>query len=406
MKKIVFWLFVVLVSSIVLARGEIQVVWFTEAPTEQAIFERYVKMYEEANPGTRVEVTYVPFQQLTQKLQLMVAGNTPPDVARVVTANIAEFDRVALDLSTFVDSTSFLNQFLPSQVPFVRRGSRIIGAPLDVTANGIFYNKDCFAEAGIRVPTNSLNVWTWEQWREALNRVRNNSKCRFALSYDFTTHRFSTLLYAAGGRFIDDSGKQFVVDSQNSLRALTFFSELFRDGFIPRGQWLSNDDPSTLFRSGLSAMYMSGNWNLAQFAQISGFRWGVMPLPRDRIRSTVPGGKFVMGFRESKNPAGAARFIQWITSKEINLPFSRDNMVLSARRDAKGMKYGQFDDAIAVFQSDLSVTPAYVGRDWSNPAMARLNTFIRGEIVKVLLGQQTPKQALEAIQAEGNRLLR
>jgi alpha-1,4-digalacturonate transport system substrate-binding protein len=324
----------------------------------------------------------------------------------VVTANIAEFDRVALDLSTFVDSTSFLNQFLPSQVPFVRRGSRIIGAPLDVTANGIFYNKDCFAEAGIRVPTNSLNVWTWEQWREALNRVRNNSKCRFALSYDFTTHRFSTLLYAAGGRFIDDSGKQFVVDSQNSLRALTFFSELFRDGFIPRGQWLSNDDPSTLFRSGLSAMYMSGNWNLAQFAQISGFRWGVMPLPRDRIRSTVPGGKFVMGFRESKNPAGAARFIQWITSKEINLPFSRDNMVLSARRDAKGMKYGQFDDAIAVFQSDLSVTPAYVGRDWSNPAMARLNTFIRGEIVKVLLGQQTPKQALEAIQAEGNRLLR
>jgi ABC-type glycerol-3-phosphate transport system substrate-binding protein len=113
-----------------------------------------------------------------------------------------------------------------------------------------------------------------------------------------------------------------------------------------------------------------------------------------------------MGFRESKNPAGAARFIQWITSKEINLPFSRDNMVLSARRDAKGMKYGQFDDAIAVFQSDLSVTPAYVGRDWSNPAMARLNTFIRGEIVKVLLGQQTPKQALEAIQAEGNRLLR
>jgi alpha-1,4-digalacturonate transport system substrate-binding protein len=406
MKKIVFWLFVVLVSSIVLARGEIQVVWFTEAPTEQAIFERYVKMYEEANPGTRVEVTYVPFQQLTQKLQLMVAGNTPPDVARVVTANIAEFDRVALDLSTFVDSTSFLNQFLPSQVPFVRRGSRIIGAPLDVTANGIFYNKDCFAEAGIRVPTNSLNVWTWEQWREALNRVRNNSKCRFALSYDFTTHRFSTLLYAAGGRFIDDSGKQFVVDSQNSLRALTFFSELFRDGFIPRGQWLSNDDPSTLFRSGLSAMYMSGNWNLAQFAQISGFRWGVMPLPRDRIRSTVPGGRFVMGFRESKNPAGAARFIQWITSKEINLPFSRDNMVLSARRDAKGMKYGQFDDAIAVFQSDLSVTPAYVGRDWSNPAMARLNTFIRGEIVKVLLGQQTPKQALEAIQAEGNRLLR
>lgn len=406
MRKVRLLALVLLLCSLASAKGTLQVIWFTEAPTEQAILEKYVKMYEAANPDTKVEVTYVPFQQLTQKLQLMVAGNTPPDVARVVTANIAEFEPVALDLSAYVDSASFLNQFLPSQIPYIYRKPRIIGAPLDVTANGIFYNKDCFNEAGVKVPTNSLNVWTWEQWREAMNKVRSNSKCRFALSYDFTTHRFSTLLYQAGGRFIDDSGKKFVIDSAQGLRTLTFFADLFKDGFIPKGQWLSNDDPSTLFRSGQAAMYMSGNWNLAQFSQIKNFNWGVMPLPRDKFRSTVPGGKFVMGFKGSKNPEEAAKFIQWITSKEVNLPFSKDNMVLSARKDAKGMKYGQFDDAIAVFQSDLSVTPAYVGKDWSNPAIARLNTFIRGEIVKVLLGQQTPKQALETIQAEGNKILR
>lgn len=406
MRKVRLLALVLLLCNLASAKGTLQVIWFTEAPTEQAILEKYVKMYEAANPDTKVEVTYVPFQQLTQKLQLMVAGNTPPDVARVVTANIAEFGPVALDLSAYVDSASFLNQFLPSQIPYIYRKPRIIGAPLDVTANGIFYNKDCFNEAGVKVPTNSLNVWTWEQWREAMNKVRSNSKCRFALSYDFSTHRFSTLLYQAGGRFIDDSGKKFVIDSAQGLRALTFFADLFKDGFIPKGQWLSNDDPSTLFRSGQAAMYMSGNWNLAQFSQIKNFNWGVMPLPRDKFRSTVPGGKFVMGFKGSKNPEEAAKFIQWITSKEVNLPFSKDNMVLSARKDAKGMKYGQFDDAIAVFQSDLSVTPAYVGKDWSNPAIARLNTFIRGEIVKVLLGQQTPKQALETIQAEGNKILR
>ncbi|GEM85566.1 ABC transporter substrate-binding protein [Meiothermus granaticius] len=406
MRKVWLLALVLLLGSLALAKGTLQIVWFTEAPTEQAILDKYIKMYEAANPDTKVEVTYVPFQQLTQKLELMVAGNTPPDVARVVTANIAQFEPVALDLSTYVDSASFLNQFLPSQIPFIYRKSRIIGAPLDVTANGLFYNKDCFAEAGVKAPTSSLNVWTWEQWREAMDKVRNNSKCRFALSYDFTTYRFSTLLYEAGGRYIDESGKKFVVDSPQGLRALTFFADLFKDGFIPKGQWLSNDDPSTLFRSGLSGMYMSGNWNLSQFAQIKNFNWGVMPLPRDKMRSTVPGGKFVMGFKNSKNPDEAAKFIQWITSKEINLPFSKDNMVLSARKDAKGMKYGQFDDAIAIYESDLSVTPAYVGKDWANPVMAQMNTFIRGEIVKVLLGQQTPKQALETIQAEGNKLLR
>lgn len=388
------------------AAGDIQVVWFTEAPTEQGIFDRYVQMYEKANPGTKVQVTYVPFQQLTQKLQLMIAGDTPPDVARVVTANIAEFDPVALDLSAYINPDQFVNQFLPSQVPYIKKGSRIIGAPLDVTANGLFYNKDCFDQAGVKIPTNPIQTWTWEQWHSAMDTVRKNSKCRFALSYDFTTYRFSTLLYEAGGRYIDESGKKFVVDSPESLHALNFFNELFQDGYIPKGQWLSGEDPSNLFRSGLSAMYMSGNWNLSQFAQITNFKWGVVPLPKDKIRSTVPGGKFVMGFKNSKNPAEAAKFIQWITSKEINLPFSKDNMVLSARKDGKTLKYGQFDDEIALYLDDLSVTPAYVGKDWSNPAMAKMNTFIRDQIVKVLLGQQTAKQALEIIQTEGDKQLK
>jgi hypothetical protein len=37
--------------------------------------------------------------------------------------------------------------------------------------------------------------------------------------------------------------------------------------------------------------------------------------------------------------------------------------------------------------------------------MAKINTFVREQIVKMLLDQQTPKQTLEAIAAEGNKFL-
>lgn len=406
MKRFAAMFVTLALASTAQAKTDLQVVWFTEAPTEQGIFDKYVQMYEKANPDVNVQVTYVPFQQLTQKLQLMVAGKTPPDVARVVTANIAELNPVALDLSKFTDGNAFANQFLSSQVPYIKIGKRVIGAPLDVTANGLFYNKDCFAQAKVTVPTNPLRPWTWDQWRSALDKVTKNSKCRFGLSYDYTTYRFSTLVYQAGGRYIDASGKKMAIDSPQSLRALDFFAGLVKDGLIPKSQWLSGEDPSSLFKSGLSAMYMSGNWNLTQMSQIKNFRWGVAPLPMDKIRSTVPGGKFVMGFKDSKNTAEAAKFIQWITSKDINIAFSKDNMTLSARKDAKGVKYGTFDDEIAIYQSDLGITPSYVGKDWSNPAMAKLNTFIRDQIVKVLLGQQTSKQALETISAEGNKYLK
>lgn len=388
------------------AKTDLQVVWFTEAPAEQGIFDKYVQMYEKANPDVDVKVTYVPFQQLTQKLQLMVAGKTPPDVSRVVTANIAEFEPVASDLSRYTNGPAFVNQFISSQVPYIKKGNRVIGAPLDVTANGLFYNKDCFKEAKVTVPTNPLRPWTWDQWRQALDKVTKNSKCRFGLSFDYTTYRFSTLVYQAGGRYLDPTGKKMAVDTPQSQRAIDFFADLVKDGLIPKSQWLSGEDPSSLFKSGLSAMYMSGNWNLTQMSQIKNFQWGVAPLPKDKIRSTVPGGKFVMGFKDSRNPSEGAKFIQWITSKDINIAFSKDNMTLSARKDAKGVKYGSFDDEIAIYQSDLSVTPGYVGKDWSNPAMSKINTFIRDQIVKVLLGQQTSQQALDAITVEGNKALK
>lgn len=406
MKRFMAVLITAALASTAQAKTELQVVWFTEAPPEQGIFDKYVQMYEKANPDVDVQVTYVPFQQLTQKLQLMVAGKTPPDVARVVTANIAEFDPVASDLSKYTDGNAFAGQFLASQVPYIKKGKRVIGAPLDVTANGLFYNKDCFKEAKVTVPTNPARPWTWDQWRSALDKVTKNSKCRFGLSYDYTTYRFSTLLYEAGGRYIDASGKKMVVDSPQSQRAIDFFADMVKDGIIPKSQWLSGEDPASLFKSGLSAMYMSGNWNLTQMSTIKNFQWGVAPLPKDKIRSTVPGGKFVMGFKDSKNPTEGAKFIQWLTSKDINIAFSKDNMTLSARKDAKGVKYGSFDDEIAIYQSDLGITPSYVGKDWSNPAMAKINTFIRDQIVKVLLGQQTSKQALEAITAEGNKYLK
>lgn len=393
-------------ASAALAKTDLQVVWFTEAPSEQGVFNKYVQMYEKANPDVNVQVTYVPFAQLTQKLQLMVAGKTPPDVARVVTANIAEFSPVGTDLSKYTNGAQFTAQFLSSQVPYIKLGSKVIGAPLNVTANGLFYNKDCFAQAGVTVPTNPLRPWTWDQWTKAVDTVTKNSKCRFGLSYDYTTYRFSTLVYQAGGRYINSSGKKFVINSPQALRALDFFVNLVQKGTIPKSQWLSGEDPSSLFKSGLSAMYMSGNWNLTQFAGIQNFKWGVVPLPKDKIRSTVPGGKFVMGFQGSPNQAEGAKFIQWLTSHDINIAFSKDNSTLSARKDAKGVKYGQFDDEIALFQSDLASTPSYVGKDWSNPVMAKLNTFIRDQIVKVILGQQTSKQALSTIQAEGDKLLK
>ena len=50
---------------------------------------------------------------------------------------------------------------------------------MDVTANGIIYNKTAFEQAGVEVPQSEEDIWTWEEYEEALKKVIEGS----AVSY-------------------------------------------------------------------------------------------------------------------------------------------------------------------------------------------------------------------------------
>lgn len=382
-------------------KTEVSVLWMTGGASDQAMMEKYAKLYEQQNPQVSVNLTFVPLPQLAQKLQLMIAGKTPPDVARVTTSTIAEFIPLATDLTGLIDPA----EFMPSQLPYVKSGKKVIGVPLDITVTALYYNKDCFEQAGIKVPTNISLPWTLEEWKNAMVQVTQKSKCRYGLAWEPTTHRFGSLFYAAGARYISGNGSKFVIDSPEGLRALTFFQSLFKENLAAKGVWLSGEDATSIFKSGLAGMFMATNGHIPLLQPINNFKWGVLPMPMDKIRSTNPGGTFVMGFKDGKNSAEGAKFIKWLTSKEINGQLSKESNILSARRDLQDLKYGQFDDEYTIFRNDLKNSPSIAGVDGANPAMAKLNTFVREQIVKMLLEQQTPKQTLEAITAEGNKFL-
>lgn len=174
---------------------------------------------------------------------------------------------------------------------------------------------------------------------------------------------------------------------------------------MARGVWLSGEDATSLFRSGLTGMFVATNGHIPLIQSINNFKWGVLPMPMGKIRSTNPGGTFVMGFKDSKNPTEGAKFIKWFTSREIAAQYAKDFNAMSPRRDLQDLKYGAFDDEYVIFRNDLKVSPSATGLDGAHPAMAKINTFVREQIVKMLLEQQTPKQTLEAIAAEGNKFI-
>ena len=96
---------------------------------------------------------------------------------------------------------------------------------MDVTANGIIYNKTAFEQAGVEVPQSEEDIWTWEEYEEALKKVIEGSDCKYGMVFDYSVQRFSTLLYQAGGSLLNEDMTASNINSPEMRRALDWFKK-------------------------------------------------------------------------------------------------------------------------------------------------------------------------------------
>src|SRR5690625_1775921 len=288
--------------------------WFTDG-VEGDVMKEIIKEYQEENSHVTINLIEVAYADFATKLKTMIAGGEPPALTRITDTGI--FADQALDLTPYVGGVEeFTSQFLPSIKPYYVQNDKIIAAPMDVTANGMIYNKTLFDKADVEVPQSPEDVWTWEEFAKALKEVKEKGGAKYGLLVDFTPHRYSTILYEFGGSLFTEDGSALAINNENGVRAFDYFIKLHEDEIIPESVWLGGENPNNLFRSGTAAAHLAGNWVLSNYQDIEDFEWGVTYLPKEEIRSSVPGGKYIMGFKGSGVEDEAAEFIKYLASQE------------------------------------------------------------------------------------------
>lgn len=384
---------------------ELDFVWFTDG-NEDEVLRDIISEYQEENPNIEFNIIEIPFNDLTTRLRTMIGGGNPPDLARLGNANIGHVEAAMYDLNPHLGE-DYINQFMEATHPYAMDGDRLIAVPQDVTANGIFYNKDHFEQAGVEVPSGPDDIWTWEEWADALEEVVANSDARYGLAYDFTVHRWSTLLYQAGGRFFNEEWTEMAINSPEGIRTLEFFKELHDRNIIPRSIWLGGENPNTLFRSGQTAMHWAGNWMMTNYRDtIENFDWGVTYMPKENTRSSVLGGKFLGTFKEADHKEEAADFIEFISSQEQNAKFNRESLFLSPRLDNSQLDYEFGAEYFEIFSNELANSPKAASYDWANTeVMGQIQSDIQDNIVYVIQGNKTPEEAAETIEELGNQYM-
>lgn len=374
-------------------------VYFTDGPDEQATRNLIAKFEEET--GAKVDLQIVPYGDLEASLQARLSAGDAPEVARLT--DIHPFRDQLLDLTQYFGA-EYREEFLPGPLSTVLGSNgEMLAVPSDLTMNGPFVNVDQFTKAGLPVPPRGKDKpWTFDEMISQAKKVQAANGTPFALALDFSGHRVSTILSQFGTTLIGADGK-VALDPEKAAKAIGILAELMERGAMSKDFWLQAGSKykgaNEIFLAGDAPVYLSGNWQVAAFAKNAPFAWAAVRNPCAERCGGFPGGKAMGAFKGSKNPALGAAFVQWMNRTENQRAFVQQSLFLPTRRDLaqSGIDYPDRSEDMNTFLADVVDTPEDTYATVASPAFGTAANALRGELAKVVAGQEDVATAVENI---------
>ena len=302
-------------------------VYFTDGPDEQATRDAIAKF--ESATGAKVNLQILPFADLNTLLQARLSAGNAPEVARVADWHV--YADEAVDFKQYFGN-DYAKEFSAGAAGTAQDAAgHMYAVPSDLTINGPMINVDAFKKAGVAVPTK----WTWDQLVTDAKKVAAANNMPYALAIDKSGNRLSTVLSQYGTVMIGKDGKN-ALDKDKAAKALTFFTDLVKSntpqGLLARvGSKYSG--ANEIFLAEQVPVYLSGPWQVGAFAKSASFDWAAVPNPCAERCGGFPGGKFMVAFKNSKEPTLGAAFVQWMNRTENQREVDKAAFWLPTRKD-------------------------------------------------------------------------
>jgi sn-glycerol 3-phosphate transport system substrate-binding protein len=289
---------------------------------------------------------------------------------------------------------------------------KVYGIPFQRSTIVMYWNKDAFKEAGLDPEKPPAN-WT-EMAQMAAKLVKKDAAgnvTRWGVMVPSTGYPY--WMFQAFGRqnghdLMNPEGNRTNYAHPDVIAALQYWRDLgAKHKVMPEGtvEW------GTLrqqFTEGKTAIMWHTTGNLTAVKDSAKFPFGVAMLPASKQRGSPTGGGNFYLFKKT-TPAerkAALDFVRWVTTPERAADWSIATGYVAVRPEA--YETPKLKEYAAGFPQ------AVVARDQFKFATAELSTFQTGRVRKLLddaiqatlTGQKSPAEALNAAQAEAERLLK
>ncbi len=301
------------------AETELRMMWYNDGH-EGEVMRGLLDRFEAENPDIKVTLDVVPYKAILESLPVQLAAGQGPDIARVT--DLGGLSEHYLDLTPYISDPAYWEASFGPFLKWLRptgNDSSISGFMTQLTVTGPYVNKTLFEQAGVDLPGDGA---TWSDWAAAVNEVASALDIAIPMAWDRSGHRVSGPAIAMGANMFDDEGNPALVD--DGLKAMaTLLYDWHQDGTMSKELWGSVSGSTYLganedFANAQVVMYMSGSWQIPQFASTIGdaFDWWAVPAPCGPSACTgMPGGAALVAMADTEHPEQVGMLMDYLSSE-------------------------------------------------------------------------------------------
>ncbi len=292
-----------------------------------------VQEFNKTNPNIQVQIEYVSYDALHDKITTAMASKPPAyDVFLVDDIWYAEFAKngYILDVTDRIPQTT-KDKVFKAAWDITTVNGRTYGMPWLLDQKYFYYNEKLLNDAGISAPPA-----TWEDMLAQAKTLKEKGIVEYPIvwswgQYEAAICDWVTLLYGNGGAMVDDQGKPKFNDA-TGVKTLNWMIQTMDDGLTnPASVSYVEEDVRNVFSQGKAAF--ATNWNymfdLVNFqqdqSQVTGqIKMSLMPAFADSgVQSATINGS--MGFSvaaTSPNADAAWKYVEFLTSEDVQNRYS------------------------------------------------------------------------------------
>lgn len=366
-----------------------------------------VEEFNNANPDIKVEIEYVSYDALHDKITTAMAS-TPPAYDVFLGDDIwyAEFAKAgyALDVTSRI-TQDMRDKIFPAAWDITTVGGKVYGMPWLLDEKYFFYNEDLLKQAGFDAPPA-----TWEELLAQAKVMKEQGIVEYPIVWSWGQAEAAIcdwviLLYGNGGSLVDANGAP-AFNNEIGIETLTWMKQTIDDGYSnPASVSYVEEDVRNVFSQGKAAYAL--NWtymyDLVNFkpdeSQVNGkIKMSLMPaFEGSGVQSSSINGS--MGFSiaaTSPNADASWKYIEFLTSESIQNKYSAHLLPMwkSSFEGENLTKLEGYTPANAVTVPMFNAQFPFAHVRPKVPYYPEASKALQLALQEALTGQKTPEQAL------------